>query len=231
VKHNIERAAARRSTPHQGRSTFGGLSTQKKNGPKYRGFTRFFHIPGVYRIFYLIPGVNRIFNLIPGCIGETQKETRSTFKQDEQTGPSQRLKTEKNSLLWLESAILSTEDPTVPVPVWAIISSPSTNSYTPHKRKQERKKQGALKKRISSWLYRTSGGTSCQHHHSTGPRSRVNFFVKTIGGMWSVWDRSWISLFCPTCRICLGPHTVLFSKPKKENKRKTGKWAPVAYHF
>jgi len=54
----------------------------------------------------------------------------------------------------------------------------------------------------------TAGGITCRHHHSTGPRSRINFFVKTIGGMWSVCDCSWISLCCPTCRTCLGPHTV-----------------------
>jgi len=55
---------------------------------------------------------------------------------------------------------------------------------------------------------RTPGGTTCWHLHSTCPRSRVRFFVKLIGGMWSVCDRSWISVCYPTCRTGPGPHTV-----------------------
>ena len=54
---------------------------------------------------------------------------------------------------------------------------------------------------------RTPGGTQCRHLHSTAHRSRVRFFVKPAGGMWSVCDRSWISLCCLTCRTCPGPHT------------------------
>jgi len=43
-------------------------------------------------------------------------------------------------------------------------------------------------------------GTTCWHHHSTGHSLRVRFFMKGVRSMWSICDRSWISMCCPTCR-------------------------------
>ena len=51
-------------------------------------------------------------------------------------------------------------------------------------------------------------GTTCRHHHSTGPRLWVRFSMKGALGMWSVCDHSWIRLCCLTCRTCPGAHAV-----------------------